>query len=130
MFTVHLAKGQPILPLPFISRELGFAVMIKIPLLSGIMKKTLPKFSIHTHPSQVGQLCRKVALAEWLSFTTSSPVRGAALPTNPHPNQWGKETVKYIEAGRQQQGNDLTFHIHVSGSMPTLSTAWQCLSRK
>lgn len=59
--------------------------MMKIPLLSGIMKKTPPKFSIHPHPYPVGQLCRKDALAVQPSFTISSPVKWAALPLTPTP---------------------------------------------
>lgn len=100
MFTIHFPQGQRILLSPFISRYLSFAVMMKIPLLSGIMKKTPPKFSIHPHPYPVGQLCRKDALAVQPSFTISSPVKWAALPLTPTPTGgWKKQWNTAGQAG-------------------------------
>lgn len=51
------------------SRELSFAVMMKIPLPFGIMIKTLPKFTRHIHPSQADQLCAENTFALFVNET-------------------------------------------------------------
>lgn len=52
-----------------------------------------------------------------------SPPRGAALLTDPQSYQ-----LKYSWVGKQEHGSNLTIHLHVCSSVPTLCTAWRCLS--
>lgn len=69
VFTMHFPQTPLILLSLIWSREWSFAVMMKIPLPFWIMIKTPPKFSIHIHPSQAGQLCAENVLALFVNET-------------------------------------------------------------
>lgn len=69
VFTTHFLPSPLILLSVICSRELSFAVTMKIPLPFGIMIKTLPKFSRHIHLSQASQLCAENMLALFVNET-------------------------------------------------------------